>query len=832
MRRVLKWGGALTALLVVLATSLAGAGYAWLRATVPAASGALVLTVLRAPVTIIRDREDVPHIFATSRHDLLLALGFTHAQDRLWQMELSRRSGQGRLSEIFGEATFASDVFLRTLDLYGHAERSLAALTDEDRADLAAYAEGVNAFLERRRGWFEPRLPPEFLLLWHTPEPWRPADSMVIAKLMALQLGANINHELARLTYAAQGLTAAEIEDLMPPEAAEPAPPLPELAELYPLKRTQRAERHSEVWPRPGSPIDAWPLAAIAAGAASNNWVVAGARTRSGKPLLANDPHLGLSAPSVWYLAHLALELPGAAPVNVVGASLAGAPAIVLGRTDSLAWGYTNTGADVEDIFIEKVNPDNAAQYLTPDGWSSFINETMAITVKGMGVRDVERRRTRHGPVLPGFYRGLDNMLAPGHVAALQWTALSDDDTTLAVGLLEPNLTTVADYFARMQRYVGPMQSMVVADTAGHIGLIAPGRVPVRDKDNAVAGRAPVPGWDRRYDWKGYVPFADLPRLIDPPEAAIGTANARIVGPDYPYLLTLDWEPAYRQRRIQELIVDPARGPHDVASMRAAQADTLSLAVTRLQALMTAAAQIGDKVDQQLLDQLTGWDGSMRADIPEPLIFTAWLRQAVKMIYGDDLGAAFDRFWGSRATALIRLLEGRAKGRDWCDDRTTSRRQSCGAVLAAALAAAIDELEAQFGPDRAKWRWGEAHQAASQHRPLGTMAKVAGILDLGQFVNIILPSPGDDYTLDVGRMDFSAAQPFANRHAASYRAIYDLADLDRSLYIHTTGQSGNPFSPFYRSFAERWAKVDYIEIASQRERISAAALGTWSLTPK
>ena len=178
MRRVLKWGGALTALLVVLATSLAGAGYAWLRATVPAASGALVLTVLRAPVTIIRDREDVPHIFATSRHDLLLALGFTHAQDRLWQMELSRRSGQGRLSEIFGEATFASDVFLRTLDLYGHAERSLAALTDEDRADLAAYAEGVNAFLERRRGWFEPRLPPEFLLLWHTPEPWRPADSI------------------------------------------------------------------------------------------------------------------------------------------------------------------------------------------------------------------------------------------------------------------------------------------------------------------------------------------------------------------------------------------------------------------------------------------------------------------------------------------------------------------------------------------------------------------------------------------------------------------------------------------------------------------------------
>src|SRR5215510_831685 len=628
MQRVLKWSAALCALIVLLAVLALGGAYAWLAATVPSVAGSLSLDGLSAPVAITRDREDVPHIFASSRHDLLFALGFAHAQDRLWQMELSRRSGQGRLSEIFGERTFTTDVFLRTLDLYGHAERSLAALREEDRQDLEAYAEGVNAFVQRRTGWFEPRLAPEFIVLRHTPEPWRPADSMVIAKLMALQLGANINHELARLAYAAQGLKAAEIEDLMPTETAEPAPPLPELAELYPLNRAGVPERRAAA-----EVIDAAGM-----GGASNNWVVAGSRTRSGKPLLANDPHLGLTAPSVWYLAHLALEQPGVAPVNVVGASLAGTPLIVLGRGDHIAWGYTNTGTDVQDIFIEKVNPDNSGEYLTPDGWSSFINETMAITVKGMGVRDVERRRTRHGPVLPGFYRGLDNMLAPGHVAALQWTALSDDDTTLAVGLLEPNLTTVADYFARMQRYVGPMQSMVVADTAGHIGLIAPGRVPVRDKDNAVAGRAPVPGWDRRYDWKGDVPFADLPRLIDPPEAAIGTANARIVGPDYPYLLTLDWEPAYRQRRIQELIVDPARGPHDVASMRAAQADTLSLAVTRLQALMTAAAQIGDKVDQQLLDQLTGWDGSMRADIPEPLIFTAWLRQAVKMIY--EIGRA------------------------------------------------------------------------------------------------------------------------------------------------------------------------------------------------
>ncbi len=246
MQRALKWIAALAALLVMLAALAAGAGYAWLRATLPSASGALALTGLSAPVAIVRDREFVPHIFANSRHDLLFALGFTHAQDRLWQMELSRRTGQGRLSEIFGERTFTTDVFLRTLDLYGHAERSLAALAAADRQDLEAYAGGVNAFIGRRTGFFEPRLAPEFLLLGHAPEPWRPADSMVIGKLMALQLGANINHELARLAYAAQGLNAAEIEDLMPLDPVDRPPPMPEIAQLYPLQRAATAVRRAD----------------------------------------------------------------------------------------------------------------------------------------------------------------------------------------------------------------------------------------------------------------------------------------------------------------------------------------------------------------------------------------------------------------------------------------------------------------------------------------------------------------------------------------------------------------------------------------------------------
>jgi penicillin amidase len=353
--------------------------------------------------------------------------------------------------------------------------------------------------------------------------------------------------------------------------------------------------------------------------------------------------------------------------------------------------------------------------------------------------------------------------------------------------------------------------------------MIAPGRVPVRDPANKMAGRAPVPGWDASYDWKGYLRFEDLPRIVDPPAGAIGTANAAIVGPDYPHHLTYDWDPEYRQRRVKELIVD--RDGHDMASMRAAQADTFSPPAQRLQALMVAMAQAGGFSEAALLDQLTTWDGVMRADAPEPLIFTAWLREANRAIYSDDLGAAFARYFDERALALTRLLEGRATSRDWCDDRTTPARERCSEVLARSLAAALADLEKRYGKDRTKWRWGAAHYAHGEHRPLGVVA------GLSRYFNVDVRSPGGSYTLNRGKADFGEAEPFANRHASSYRAIYDLADLDRSLYIHTTGQSGNALSPFYRSFAERWARVEYIEIASRREEIAKAAIGTWKLTP-
>ena len=813
MRRPLRWIGGLLALLVVLAlAALAAAGIVFIN-TVPPASGTLTISGLSAPVEIVRDAEGVPHIFARTAEDLALALGFVHAQDRLWQMELERRAGQGRLSEIFGERTYTTDVFLRTLDLYGYAERSLARLEPDAQRMLAAYAQGVNAFLTRPTRMLEPRLPPEFLLLRHSPEPWRPADTVVIVKLMALDLSGNLNFEMLRLALAAQGLTAREIEDVMPGGADDP--PLPELAVLYPLRRPAPPPR--------ADPARRAALWADGGDGASNNWVLAGSRTASGKPLLANDPHLRLSAPSIWYLAHLALERTGEDVRNFVGATLAGTPSVVLGRGDHVAWGFTNTGTDVEDVFIEKLNPDDPEQYLTPSGWRHFSSEAMAIAVRGVGVRTLERRRTRHGPVLPGFYRNLEGMLAPGYVAALQWVALRDDDTTIAAGMFTPHLLRVADYMERVRGYVVPMQSMVVADDAGNIGMIAPGRVPVRGPANKVMGRAPVPGWDATYDWKGYLAFDDLPREVNPPGGAIGTANARIVPPSYAHVLTLDWDPPFRQQRIEELVLN--RGGHDLASMRAAQADTLSLAALRLKALMIAAARAAGSTEEDALSRLDAWDARMQADAVEPLLFMAWVRESVRAIYRDDLREAFEPWFDMRAAALIRLLEGRATSRDWCDDRTTPAHETCGEVLGAALARALMELRARYGADQGAWRWGPIHVALGRHVALGEVPLI------GALFNVEVPSPGGDYTLNRGMVDFRSAQPFANHGASSFRAIYDFADLERSLYMQTTGQSGNPLSPQYRSFAERWAKVAYIEIPTSRARIAALSAGRWQLNP-
>ena len=792
--------------------AIGAATLALLRHSVPISSGVATLAGLSAPVEVVYDREAVPHIRASTSDDADAALGFVHAQQRLWQMELMRRAGQGRLSELFGDATLSSDKFTRTLDLYGHAERSVGALTPRGRGALEAYARGVNSYITRSTRVFEMRLPPEFLLVWHKPEPWQPADSLVIVKMMALQLGRNLDKEIDRLLLAAYGLSPEEIEHLKPTVSTWGAPPLPDLRELYPLQAPDGTSlrRRAGLEER------------LTSGGASNNWVVSGRRTKSGAPLLANDPHLSLSAPSIWYLAHLAIGR-SEAPANLIGASLPGTPLFPLGRADTFAWGLTNTESDVQDLYIEKIDPADPSRYLAPNGSRPFKRDSVTIRIRGQNDVTLERRSTVHGPVISSVYRGLDRVLGPSHVAALRSTALTSDDTTIEAGLFNGNLRTVGDVIEATRKTVGPMQSSVIADSRGSIGLVAAGRLPIRNPANRMQGRAPVPGWDAAYEWTGFVPFDDLPKQIDPPAGAIGTSNTRMVGADYPHLLTYDWGVAFRQQRIRELVLD--RGDHDMESMRQAQLDVHSPAFARLKTLMVEGARASGNADPVLLARIEAWDAGMRADSPMPLIVMAWLRQAIEGIYRDDLGALTEVAEDEFILSLTALLEDRPAGRDWCDDRRTPARETCGEVLAAALERAMADLEARFGRDQSRWCWGAAHIALGEHQPLGLLPLV------GQFFNITTPSPGGPFTINRGKNRIFAADPFASRDATTFRAIYDLADLDRSIYIQATGQSGNPFSADYRSFVDRWRDGGYITIPAASAAYEREARGRWQFTP-
>ena len=410
MKRVVK------VLLIILLVAVpivaigAAAGLFWLSRSLPEVNGEAAIKGLAGKVAILRDGNGIPHIHATTADDAFAALGFAHAQDRMWQMEVSRMAGQGRLSEMFGEATVGADIWLRTVGLGEAATASLEALDPQTRKSLEAYARGVNAWLERGTRSFAARLPPEFVVLRHEPEPWRPEHSVVGIKMMSVTLATNVSDEANRLAFARLGFNGSEIGDLLPPFADDTPPPLPDIAALLELPRGPLGAPETSAAADDFSLIDS-----VHGTGASNNWVVSGARTESGRPVLANDPHLGLAVPSIWYLAHMRVDGEFPEPRNAIGATLPGTPFVLLGRNDGIAWGFTNTRGDVQDIFVEKVNPDNPGEYLTPDGWKPFGSAAEVIRVKGGEDVTFTRRWTRHGPVFAVGLQGPRNLFAGEH---------------------------------------------------------------------------------------------------------------------------------------------------------------------------------------------------------------------------------------------------------------------------------------------------------------------------------------------------------------------------------------------------------------------------------
>lgn len=791
---MIKWmRRAAYALLLGAVAVVAAAGlYAW-RA-LPETAGRLEVDGPQAPVTIERDAHGIPTIRAQNLRDLAWGLGFTHAQDRLWQLETHQRIGAGRLAEAFGEPALKNDQFLRALGVRETARRQWAHVQGESRELLQAYADGINAYVQRHMR----ARPPEFLVLGLEPTAWEPADSLAWAIMMAWDLGGNWNNELLRMRLALR-MPVERINELLPPYPGDAPLPTADYARLLrELKVDPELGRQAEL-AAPPSGID---------GLGSNNWVLAGSRTATGTPLLGNDPHLKLSVPALWYFARL--EAPG---LRVAGATMPGLPMVVLGQNEHIAWGFTNTAPDVQDLYLEELHPDDPGRYRTPKGWQPFETREEVIRVKGGPQVRMTVRATRHGPVIsdaPGVTDGLTGPAQrPRYVLAMRWTALDVPNTTLEAGLALNRARSVDEFIAASARHVAPMQNMVVADRAGHIAMVAAGRVPVRNADHDLKGLVPAPGWERRYDWEGYLDPALTPRERDPARGWIATANQRIHAPDYPYFITSEWTLPYRQQRIEEWL--QARPRHDMDGLAALHADVTSLAARKLLPQLRAARS-AHPLAQAALAQLEGFDGQMEADRAAPLILWAWTRHLQALLFSDEVG---ERLW-SRLNgrnfydAMERVLE--RQDAWWCDDKRTPVAETCAEMGNRAFGLALDELQALQGADPARWQWGAAHQARSEHRPFSKVPALARLFELR------VPVGGDTYTVNAARVNLNAdpvtGERYLNEHGPSFRALYDVQEPGRSRVMHSTGQSGLPFAATYRAFVQQWAKVDYVPLWS------------------
>jgi penicillin amidase len=792
-------------LLVVVLLAAGAAGLLW--STLPPIMQEAYIPSLGAPVAIGFDADGVPRIQAANDTDAAAALGFVHARDRMFQMELMRRAASGRLSEIAGPATLSIDRMMRVLGLRSRAEAGLALLPADTRAPLDAYARGVNAWIASRGRWTAP----EFLLLG-APEPWTPVDSLLWGETMGLWLSTNWRTELQRLALA--GKTPQwMIDTLWPPDSAAGHPeaslPSPRLAAFAPglaapgsiapnLTAPSRiAERVLALLPRFPGPF-------TQPGTASNAWAVDGAHSATGAPLLAGDPHLAFGFPGIWYLARI-----DTADTTLVGATAPGVPFIVLGRNRAIAWTFTTTGADTEDVFIE--TPVGADAYATPDGPRPFFVRHEIIKIKGQPDQLLTVRETRHGPVISDLDGGTGPILAVS-MASLQ------PGNTAASGLRALNLArSVAEAGQAGAAITAPVQNLMVADRAG-IGLFVTGRVPIR---RAGDGSAPVQGADGAHDWIGWASGDQLPHYVAPASGHLLNANERIAPPDFPVFLARDWFGDWRARRIHELLATTARPtPADFVAM---QLDVVSpFARDLLPRLL--AVHTDDARAAAALDLLRHWDASMARDLPQPLIFTAWLERFTDLVLrgaGIPLANAgphseFAAYVLSSAgpsvpgAPPVGAPSGTPPGARWCGG-------DCNVPLRASLEAAVTDLAARFGPDPATWRWGQPHQAVFANPFLSQIPL------LGRWTRFQIESPGGDTTLDRG---VPARGSFESVHGPEFRAVYDLADLDRSLFAVAPGQSGNPLSSHADDFLRRWRDGQMIMLGSGRLGSTGAPTGS------
>ncbi|MCB2129269.1 MAG: penicillin acylase family protein [Rhodobacteraceae bacterium] len=803
--------------LVVLAIAATGLAYYFAVRSLPDYDEDFALGGISQPVEIVRDTADVPHVFAMTDADVYFGLGFAHAQDRLWQMTMLRRTVQGRLSEVFGPSTLATDELMRRLDLYGLAQQSVASQDGETQAALEAYSRGVNAWIEIVNREAKGRGAPEFFLFSNEVAYWQPADSIALMKLMAFRASAQIETEVLRARVSL--LSQDWVRDIMPDAPGDGVAALPPFAALVPGVARSYAALRSDALPMLG-------LRGRASAGASNAWAAAPARAAAGGSLLANDPHLDFTAPTLWYLARLELAKGG-----VIGATIPGIPAVLAGRNANFGWGISTAWADDQDLRMEEVNPADPARYRTELGWAAFATRKAIIAVKDAPPVTIDLQWTVNGPVLPGKYFNLDSVTPAGHVAALSWTALDPADTSMTAALHLQQAQSVNEGIAAGSDFIAPAQNVTMADHHG-VAMALFGALPARNAAMRGQGRLPALGWMNENRWSGRLPYGSNPRFVDPAGGIIGNTNNKIVDRPFPRHVSFDWGDTQRVQRWTRLMQE--REVHSRESFISAQLDTTSPAARTILPLIAAdlwftgeAAPAGtpERLRQRALELLAEWGGDMNEHLPEPLIYAAWVRALQNRLIRDELGPLASSFSHVEPLFIERVYRDIDGASRWCDILQSAPVETCTDIARMSLDDALLELSERYGPNAEAWRWGDAHQAAQDHPVLGRTPFLKWI------VNIRQSTSGGDYTLDRGQTLGDGPEPYLNVNGAGYRGVYDFDDPDSSVFIISTGQSGHPFSRHYDDMSELWRRGEYVPMSLDPNLARAAASGTTFLRP-
>lgn len=761
----LKWFLGILGVLIVIVFAALIFVNVFIDKSKPQIEGKMAVNILEKEVSVTRDDIGVPHIKAESDADLYRAQGYVQAQDRLFQMDLSRRQASGRLAEVVGADAVETDKFFRTFSLRDAAKKSWDGYDAEAKQVLEWYAEGVNAYMKEAKA--EGKLSFEFILLGYEPEEWTPTDSLTIGKYMAYDLGGHWS-TLATRHWALNEFPEDKARELFI-TYPDNAPSIIEANLKQPVKVAGDFE--SSVIPPEFN--------------GSNNWVVSGDKTKSGKPLLADDPHLGLSTPSIWYQMHL--ESPGQ---NVSGVIFAGIPGIILGHNEEIAWGVTNVGPDVQDLYIETPNPEDPHQFLYEGKWEQAVVRNEPIKVKDGKTEAFEVVVTRHGPIISNVMYDEED---PEALFSMQWTAL--EPTLELQAVLDFNkASNWKEFETALEDFQAPAQNFVFASTDGTIAYKANGRIPIRKTGD---GQLPVPGDSAEYGWTGYVPFDELPRVVNPENGFIATANNEVVDETYPYHITDFWAQPYRYERISEVL--EASSDLTKEDMMALQMDQKNLYAAEFVDDMIAAVRKESADFNEVLDLLEQWDQVDSKDQAAPLIFHKWMKQLPVTLLSDAFPEDVFEMMPGKNHITDEMMRKAFAGEEgvWVSEYGGVEKW-----LTDALAESIAQTEEEYGDDYKDWKWGEEHQLTFPH-PIAGASPV-----LAQFLNPDpVPIGGSNITVQAAASD---AEGNVN-HGASWRFVADLNDLSSAYHIVGPGQSGHMKSDYFHNQVDDWAEGEYHE---------------------